>query len=143
MFASLISRLPAPLRRALTYAKAFAFLEEPPPALPRRRAERPVAAIPTAGCAEPRATDAAVTSQPLAACPTDRRRRAPGVRPADTLTAQLRSCGAGSAPHARRAGAVSRPKQLCRTPTKGRPVTTPSVATDDRRGAVAGGFLHR
>ncbi len=142
MFASLISRLPAPLRRALAYAKAFAFLEEPPAALPRRRSERPVPALPTGACAGPSPRHAGIATQPLAACPTDRRRRAPGVRPAATLTAQLRSCGAGSAPQARRAGAVSRPKQLCRTPTSGRAVTT-SAASDDRRAAVAGGFLHR
>jgi hypothetical protein len=140
MFASLIFRLPAPLRRALAYAKAFALLEDPPPALPRRRSEPSVRAIVTA--ASPASTTTSAT-EPPAVCPTDRRRRAPGVRPAFTLTAQLRSCGAGPAPHARRAGAVSRPKQLCRTATNGRPVSTPSAATEDRRAAVAGGFLHR
>lgn len=134
MFASLISRLPAPLRRALAYAKAFAFLEEPPPALPRRRSESPVAAV-TAVAADRTAG--------TAACAADRRRRVPGARPAVTLTAQLRSCGTGCAPHTRRAGSVARPKQLCRTPTTARPATTPSSAREDRRAGVAGGFLHR
>ena len=55
MFASLIFRLPAPLRRALAYAKAFAFLEDPPPALPRRHPERlrPLAATATPGAPRP------------------------------------------------------------------------------------------
>jgi hypothetical protein len=143
MFASLISRLPAPLRRALAYAKAFAFLEEPPAALPRHRSERPAAAVVTDVAPATMAPGTTTATDAPAVCPTDRRRRAPGVRPAVTLTAQLRSCGAGSSPHARRGGAVSRSKQICRTPTNGRPVTTRSTATEDRRGAVAGGFLHR
>lgn len=132
MFASLISRLPAPLRRALAYAKAFAFLEEPPTALPRGAMRSVPAAARTAAAWTP--------TDPAAACPTDRRRRAPGVRHGATLTAQLRSCGAGPG---RRAGAVPRPKQLCRTPTHGRPATMPATPTEDRRRAVAGGFLHR
>jgi len=131
MFDSLISRLPAPLRRALAYAKAFAFLEEPPPALSRLRSEPSVPTV------------AARPAIAIPACSADRRRRAPGARPAATLTAQLRSCGTGPAPHTRRSGAVARPKQLCRTPTNGRPVTVASAVADDRRGAVAGGFLHR
>lgn len=132
MFASLISRLPAPLRRALAYAKAFAFLEELPAALPRARSEQRRSALP--------AVPAVIRPGP--ACRTDRRRRAPGGRPAVSLTRQLRSCGT-EPPHARRTGAVARPKQLCRTPTNGRPVSTPSTLHGDRRAAVAGGFLHR
>ena len=132
MFASLISRLPAPLRRALAYAKAFAFLEEPPAALPRARSGRPGSALPVLPAVIP----------PGPACPTDRRRRAPGGRPAVPLTRQLRSCGT-EPPHARRSGTVARPKQVCRTPTNGRPVSTPSMVHGDRRAAVAGGFLHR
>ena len=131
MFASLISRLPSPLRRALAHAKAFAFLEDPPPALPRRHPER---FRPLADTTTPDAT---------APCPADRRRRAPGARPAVTLTPKLHACGKASARHARRSGAVARPNQLCRTPTNGRPVTTPSTAREDRRAAVAGAFLHR
>ena len=134
MFASLISRLPAPLRRALAYAKAFAFLEDPPPALPRRLSEQPLPAVARDG------SDGILAP----ACAADRRRRAvAGARPAVPLTLHLRSCGSGGAPRARRTGAVSRPKQLCRTPTNGRPVTTPATSPDDRRAAVAGGFLHR
>lgn len=128
MFASLISRLPAPLRRALAYAKAFAFLEEPPPALPRIRSE-------------PRRPVVAPGPHPAHACPADRRRRTPGGRPAVPLTLQLRACGQHATP-ARRHGAVPRPKQPCRTPTNGRPATT-SASRDDRRSAIAGGFLHR
>jgi hypothetical protein len=132
MFASLISRLPAPLRRAVAYAKAFAFLEEPPTALVRARSERSRSAVPVLPA----------VAHPGPACRTDRRRRAPGARPPVSLTRQLRSCGT-EVPHARRSGAVARPKQLCRTPTNGRPVGPPSQVHGDRRAAVAGGFLHR
>ena len=133
MFASLIFRLPAPLRRALAYAKAFALLEDPPPALARRRPERPRRAVAAAP------TPAPATSP---GCLADRRRH-PLLRHASgPLAHALHACGT-AAPRVRRGGAVARPKQLCRTPTNGRPATPPSTRYDDRRAAAAGGFLHR
>lgn len=129
MFASVISRLPAPLRRALAYAKAFAFLDEPPPALPRRHSARRLPAV-------------AAAPRPTSVCWADRRRRSPGPGPGIPLALQLRSCGI-ERPHARRIGAVARPEHLCRTPTTGTPSTASTAGRESRRAAAAGGFLHR
>ena len=132
MFAFLIVRLPAPLRRALAYAKAFVFLEEPPAALPghRRERARPAAA---AGESTPRER-----GLPRAA-PPSRHGRRPASRHPDAEGALLRP---RSGARARRTGAVARSKQPCRTPTHRGASVVPAADRADRRAGVSGGFLH-
>ena len=122
MFASVFSELPARLRRALAYVKAFAFLEDPPSAA---LAPVPIAAPP----------------ELPAACAGDRRRGPDAVRTARPGTVEER-CGT-SRPTAGRSGRPVAPSQRCATPTtSGQGASTQRVPSD-RRAAVPGGFLHR
>jgi len=122
MFASVFSQLPARLRRALAYVKAFAFLEDPPrtllaPASIVRRPERP------------------------AACAGDRRRARGALRSArpgglDEPCGTSRS-GIG------RSGRPPAPAQRCATPTTSSRRAAAQRIPSDRRASVPGGFLHR
>ena len=121
MFASVFSRLPAPLRRALAPIKAFAFLEDAP---------RPSLAGPCPP-PPPRAS--------LGACAGDRR-RGPGARAAPARRRRRALRPPLELRPQRPAGARRRsaaPRRRCRASAR------KGAAANDRRAAVAGGFLHR
>ena len=121
MFASVFAQLPARLRRALAYIKAFALLEDPH-----------------------RAARAPVTIAPLelsAACAGDRRRgpgTVRGTRPGvvDELCGTSRT-GSG------RSGRPAPPLQRCSTPTTSGERAMAQRIPGNRRASVPGGFLHR
>ena len=123
MFASVFSQLPARLRRALAYVKAFALLED---ALPARL---PAAAI-------------AQTAELTAACAGDRR-RGPGALRAPRPGAVPEHCSTAHA-SAGRSGRPAPPAQRCATPiASAKRAGTTGVSSKDRRASVPGGFLHR
>lgn len=124
MFASVFSQLPARLRRALTLIKAFAFLEDPPAALP---ALAPAAAV--------------SLREPSPACDGDRRRGTGAVRTPRPGTMIERCSTTRSS--AGRSGRPLAPAQRCATPATSSKRTGQPVAAQDRRASVAGGFLHR
>ena len=122
MFASVFPELPARLRRALAYVKAFAFLEDPP---------RPVLAPPSITAPMQRA----------AACAGDRRRGPGAARTARPGVVGER-CGT-SRSSAGRSGRPAAPSQRCATPTTSGRLASVQRIPGDRRAAVPGGFLHR
>jgi hypothetical protein len=122
MFASVYSRLPARLRRALAYIKAFALLEDPP------RAVVPYVSI---------ATPAGLSS----ACAGDRR-RGPVAPPGGRPVVVDERCGSTHSP-AGRSGRPAAPAQRCATPTTSGKRAYAPLIPGDRRAAVPGGFLHR
>jgi len=124
MFASVFSQLPARLRRALTLIKAFAFLEDPPAALP---------ALAPATAVSPR--------EPSPACAGDRRRGTGAVRTPRPGTTIERCSTARSS--AGRSGRPLAPAQRCATPTTAGKRTGAPASAQNRRASVAGGFLHR
>jgi hypothetical protein len=126
MFASVLPQLSARLRRALAYAKAFAFLEDPP-----RRALAPDIAP---ALAPPLAELAA-------ACAGDRR-RGPAVTGAPRPGSPIQRCCTARATTGR-SGRPAAPAQRCATPTTSGKRTAAPRASSDRRASVPGGFLHR
>lgn len=122
MFAFVFSQLPARLRRALAYIKAFAFLEDPP--------RGALAPLPTAAPLELPRT-----------CAGDRR-RGPGTARSDRPGAVDERCAA-SRTSAGRSGRPAAPAQRCATPTASGQRASAHRIPSDRRAAVPGGFLHR
>jgi hypothetical protein len=124
MFASVFPRLPARLRHALAYIKAFAFLEDPPrAALAPLPSDAPLE-LPTA-------------------CAGDRRRGPGPVRGARPREVDERCGTSHSSAGAGRSGRPAPPAQRCATPTtSGERASAPRIPSD-RRAAVPGGFLHR
>ena len=122
MFASVFFQLPARLRRALAYIKAFAFLEDPPSAA--------LAALSTAAPVELSAR-----------CAGDRRRGPGAVRSAHPSALDER-CDT-SRTSAGRSGRPAAPAQRCATPTTSSPRRSAQRSPGDRRASVPGGFLHR
>ncbi|HVL66629.1 MAG TPA: hypothetical protein VM364_05145 [Vicinamibacterales bacterium] len=102
MFASLICRLPAALRRAAAYAKAFALLEDPP-APPRARSMPSRALRPDPP--PPRQRPATILSRSVSAMPHHGRRAVP-----------------------RRSGTVAPAAQRCTTPLTMRQAPARDVA---------------
>ena len=122
MFAFVFSQLPARLRRAVAYIKAFAFLEDPPrPALVPLPPVAPV--------------------EYSAACAGDRRRGPGAVRSARPGVADERCDPSVSS--AGRTGRAAAPAQRCATPTTSGQRASPQRIAGNRRASVPGGFLHR
>lgn len=121
MFALVFSHLPARLRRALAYVKAFAFLEDTPGVLP--------ASI------SPAILD--LTGD----CGGDRR-RGPGAVRAPRPGAVPERCSTARA-SAGRSGRPAPPAQRCATPIVSGKRAGKAVSSNDRRASVPGGFLHR
>ena len=126
MFASVFSQLPARLRRALAYIKAFAFLEDPP------RATLARISIPAPAPLAPAALPDS--------CAGDRR-RGPGYVLGARFGVADEHCD--SRANAGRSGRPASPAQRCATPTTSSARASAQRAPGDRRASVPGGFLHR
>jgi len=130
MFAFVFSQLPARLRRALALIKAFAFLEDPPPARQSRPSRTDIAVAP-----------ARPAGELSAACAGDRR-RGPGAHRTPRPCSAVERCS--TAGHgAGRSGRPVAPPQRCATPTTSGKRAAAPAAAQDRRASVPGGFLHR